>query len=164
MNYSETIYMRKSWVMVMVLISMLTATGISIKVLSDSADYPGLILVLIMEILLLAFIYSIRLKFSINKAGIYYRYYPFHFREHFIPWESVVSAGGRDYSPITEYGGWGIKGTSKNRAYNISGHFGLQIQLGDGRKILFESNRPEEIRKLIAAIRESNPNIKQYEA
>jgi len=167
MIYTETIYMRKTWIMVMVLISMFTALGISVQAVfasGGSPDYSTLAIVAGIELLVLALIFFIRLRFSLTKAGIYYRYFPFHFREYFIPWENVLSAGGRNYSPLTEYGGWGIKGTKKNRAYNVSGSFGLQLYLADGKKVLFESNHPEEIKSAIEKIREFYPQLQSVSA
>jgi hypothetical protein len=167
MIYSETIYMRKTWIMVMVLLSMFTAIALSGKEVfasGGSPDYSSLVFIVIIEFLVLALIWSIRLRFTIEKAGLYYRYFPFHFREYFIPWETVMAAGGRNYSPLTEYGGWGIKGSKKNRAYNVSGSFGLQLELIEGRKILFESNNPDEISKMLDKVREIYPKIQSISA
>jgi hypothetical protein len=75
-----------------------------------------------------------------------------------------MAAGGRNYSPLTEYGGWGIKGSKKNRAYNVSGSFGLQLELIEGRKILFESNNPDEISKMLDKVREIYPKIQSISA
>ena len=57
----------------------------------------------------------------------------------------------RQYSPIGEFGGWGIKygfgGAGK--VYNVSGNQGLQLVYHDGSKLLIGSKRPEEIQKII---------------
>lgn len=119
----------------------------------NNPDYSALIILILAAILICFLFFSIRLSFTLNKAGIYYRYFPFHLREYFIPWENVISAEGRKYKPLSEYGGWGIKGRKKNRAFNISGSFGLQLELIDGRKILFESNNSEGLENALKAFR-----------
>jgi hypothetical protein len=52
----------------------------------------------------------------------------------------------KQYSPISGYGGWGLRlglnGIGK--AYNVSGEKGLQLEFSDNRKIVIETNKPEE--------------------
>jgi hypothetical protein len=51
----------------------------------------------------------------------------------------------RTYRPVTEYGGWGIKGSSRNKAYNISGNVGLQLKLKNGRRVLFGTQESQAV-------------------
>jgi len=57
----------------------------------------------------------------------------------------------REYSPIKEYGGWGIRTTSgrKRIAYNMRGNIGLQIILKNDKRILIGTQRPEELEKTL---------------
>jgi len=56
----------------------------------------------------------------------------------------------RTYSPIGEYGGWGIKGWSRKKiAYNISGHRGVDLTLRDGRRVMLGSQRADELAEAI---------------
>ena len=93
----------------------------------------------------------IRLKTRIDASGIYYRFIPVHFQVLVIDWESVEKAYVRQYSPLLDYGGWGIRiGLGgKGKAYNIAGNMGLQIELKTGKKILIGTQRPEEITQLL---------------
>jgi len=43
------------------------------------------------------------------------------------------------YSPIKDYGGWGIRFRYKAKAYNIKGNEGVKVYLKNGRHILFGS-------------------------
>ena len=42
-----------------------------------------------------------------------------------------------------EYGGWGNRGFSSNKAYTVGGNRGVQLRLVDGSKVLIGSNEPE---------------------
>lgn len=53
----------------------------------------------------------------------------------------------RQYKPIAEYGGWGIRvGRGKRgSAYNVAGNKGLQLYLKNGRKFLIGTQQPESL-------------------
>jgi len=89
---------------------------------------------------------SARLVVEVREDGLHYRYYPFHRRWHRLAREEIAEAVARDYRPLLEYGGWGIRyGWKGGRAYNVSGNRGVQLVLRDGRRVLFGSRRPEEL-------------------
>ncbi len=51
----------------------------------------------------------------------------------------------RNYRPIREFGGWGIRyGGGGRKAYTVRGDCGVEFRLTSGRKVLFGSARPEE--------------------
>ena len=52
-----------------------------------------------------------------------------------------------------DYGGWGIKYGLKGLAYNISGNFGIQLELKSGSKILIGTQKPDEVKKLLDEIK-----------
>ena len=66
-----------------------------------------------------------------------------------IPIDNIARFKARIYSPIGEYGGWGLRGLGKNRAYNISGNRGVELVLKDGRIIMIGSQRAEELAQAI---------------
>jgi hypothetical protein len=71
-----------------------------------------------------------------------------------IPCAAIERLEIRTYSPIKEYGGWGIRGWSrKNMAYNVSGNRGVQLTLRDGRRVMLGSPRPEALARAIEAER-----------
>lgn len=127
----------------------LIVVGIAFFALDTSSDYWALSITLLFQFGVLYLLWIARLDLQVNKAGVYYRWFPWHRSLQFIAWESVAKAHVRKYRAISEYGGWGIKGTRKNRAYNVSGDFGLQLELLDGRKLLIETSKPKELELLI---------------
>jgi hypothetical protein len=54
------------------------------------------------------------------------------------------------YSPLREFGGWGIRfAPGKKRAYSVSGNKGVELELSDGMHVLIGSQRPEELTQMI---------------
>lgn len=76
------------------------------------------------------------------------------FRTRIIPLVEVQELQARKYSPVKEYGGWGIKGWSrKNIAYNMSGDEGVELTLHDGRRVMLGSQRAAELAQVIEMAR-----------
>jgi hypothetical protein len=88
--------------------------------------------------------YVMKLEVTIDAQGISYRFFPFHLKKHRINWVDVDAVYIRQYSPLGEYGGWGVRmGISgAGTAYNISGNMGLQVEMGK-RRVLFGTRQPE---------------------
>ena len=57
----------------------------------------------------------------------------------------IATVQAETYSPLRSYGGWGIRGLGKNRAYSISGNQGVALMLVNGDRILIGSLRAEEL-------------------
>jgi hypothetical protein len=59
--------------------------------------------------------------------------------------EEIVSAESVSYSPLGEFGGWGIRGWGKNVALNARGDRGVRLTLRDGSRVLVGSQRPDDL-------------------
>ncbi|MBN2025487.1 MAG: hypothetical protein JW854_01805 [Actinobacteria bacterium] len=108
--------------------------------------FAGIIAILVGTGLPALFVSS-KLIVEVKRDGLYYRYHPFHRRTHRIACEEIEKAESRTYRPIAEYGGWGIRGgwrKGAGRAYNVYGDQGVQLELVDGKRILFGSQRAGE--------------------
>jgi hypothetical protein len=92
------------------------------------------------------------LRTRIDAKGITYRFYPFHFRDHFIPWSDVSSAEVVQYRALRDFGGWGIRWGQMGKAYTTSGEWGLQLILKDGYRVMIGTQRREEMREWIAKV------------
>jgi hypothetical protein len=80
----------------------------------------------------------------IDEEGIHYKLFPFILKEKTITWKEMKNIYVREYSPIGEYGGWGLRGLGSNRALNIYGNIGIQIEFLNGDKLLIGTNKKEE--------------------
>lgn len=97
---------------------------------------------------------NFRLDTIIKKDGIYVRFFPFHMKFKHYAWEKLTKSYVRQYSPITEYGGWGLRlGSFGNgAAFNVSGNKGLQLEFKENKKLLIGTNRPEELKETLNKI------------
>lgn len=114
---------------------------------NNSMSNTGLLIATsLISILTLLFV-SFRLDTTIKKDGIYVRFFPFHFKYKHYAWETLTKSYVRTYSPISEYGGWGLRlGLfGKGKAYNVSGDKGLQLEFSTNEQLLIGTNKPEEL-------------------
>lgn len=114
----------------------------------------GLLFATGVTLLISLVIINCRLDTIIKEDGIYVRFFPFHFKFKYYGWESLTKTFVRTYSPIAEYGGWGLRlGLfGKGTAYNVSGNKGLQLEFSDGKKLLIGTNKPNEITATLTKI------------
>jgi len=105
------------------------------------------VLVTILTILFLLF----KLETRIEKDGIYIRFFPFHLSPRKYSWDKIEKSYVRQYSPLREYGGWGIRFGlfGKGMAYNVSGDMGIQLVFKDGTKVLIGTNKPQEVEEIL---------------
>lgn len=99
---------------------------------------------LIPSLLTLLF-WSFKLETYVKTDGVYVRLFPLQTKLQFFPWDVIHSAEIRTYSPLREYGGWGMRGSLKNRALNVSGFIGLQLVLNNGNRLLIGTQQPEAL-------------------
>ena len=120
-------------------------------------DRPGsdaeLLVVFGFTVLLTLSIFSLKLETEIRKDGIYVKFFPFHFSYRRYSWDQIQQSYTRQYNPILEYGGWGLRGFGKNRALNVSGNQGLQLEMEDGKRLLIGTRNPEEINEVLLKIK-----------
>ena len=100
-----------------------------------------------------ALFYVMKLEVSFDAYGINYRFFPFHIKTYRINWSEIDVMYIRPYSPIGEYGGWGIRFgmMGSGTAYNISGNIGLQVMTGK-RRILFGTKQPEAMEQALRGL------------
>jgi len=88
-----------------------------------------------------------KLETHIVRDGIKVRFFPFHIKYKTFSWDSISGARVRCYSPIGEFGGWGLRiGIgSRGSAYNVSGNKGLQLEFKNGKKLLIGTNKASQL-------------------
>jgi len=101
---------------------------------------------------------NFRLETKITDSGIDVRFFPFHLRYKHFSWEQLAKVAVRQYNPIVEYGGWGIRlgFFGKGKAFNVSGNVGLQLEFADGAKLLIGTNKPQEMIAALGQIQRLN--------
>jgi hypothetical protein len=151
--YREVQYFRQPWVWAIVL----AVAGLSIFAMvkqlilgesfgsNPSSDVVVLIIGIVFGLGFPISFYRAKLTTEVVREGIHYRFFPFHLSTQKIPLVGVKTCEVITYSPLRDYGGWGIRFGSKGKAYNVSGNRGVRLELSNGKRILFGSQKPEEL-------------------
>lgn len=143
-----------------VLILLLAIVGMSIWALIQQVflgkpfgqnPAPDSLVILFSMLPLIFFLFFIfmHLDSSIDAECITVRLSPFGSRK--IAWEDIEKAYIRNYKPILEYGGWGIRYGlgNKGMAYTVGGYQGLQLELKNGKKVLIGTKKANELTEFL---------------
>ena len=99
-------------------------------------------------LLLMVWIYLGELRTEVRDDELVVHFFLLWKRKR-IPIQEVRSCRAVTYSPIRDYGGWGIRRGVWGRAYNVSGNRGVELELTNGESLLVGSQRPEELASAI---------------
>jgi hypothetical protein len=92
--------------------------------------------------------WHMRLTVEITPGTMRIRYVPLLRRS--IPLSEIVKTEAREYNPILEYGGWGIRGWRRGRTiYSVSGSQCVEFELRDGRTFAVGSRRAVELAEAV---------------
>jgi len=167
--FSEEQKFTQSWITILIYVTAAVMLGLFTYGLAKQiiqgepwGDNPmsdtGLILMTIFVyaifIGLILFLHAAVLKTTITTEEVLYKFPPFFLKEKNIPVTDIQHAEVRQYNPIMEYGGWGVRiGIRKGKAYNVKGNIGIQLYLKSGKKILIGTQKKDKaewaIRKLM---------------
>jgi hypothetical protein len=157
--FSETQHFTQTWLKaILAVVNGLLVIGFVVQVVLGHAigNNPmtdtSLILTTFSMLLITSMFFFIRMDTLIKKDGIYVRQVPFHSLYKVYHWEDLTQSYVRQYSPLGEFGGWGMRGVGKNRAFNISGDQGIQLETKNGAKMLIGTNKPDEATEILKQI------------
>lgn len=102
------------------------------------------------------FFYAVNLTLEVREDGLFVRYFPFHLRFHRIAFDTIARVEALTYSPLKEFGGWGIRWGKEGKVYSVSGDRGVRLEFKSGRKLLIGSRRAEEMAEAIGRALEQN--------
>lgn len=129
-----------------------TLVIVSVVVLSSESDKQegtfALIAVFSIMALVMALLFNIKLETRIDEKGIHYIYFQF-FNWRTIEKSQIREASIKSFSPLTDHGGWGIKGNRTIKAFTVIGDAGLMIDLGEKKKVLIGTQKPKELSEFI---------------
>lgn len=117
-------------------------TGVGLG--NNPPTLTGMIIISLLVLLLPLFLFQLRLESRIDAEGVHYKYFPF-FGWRVKRWSAIETAEVRIYSPIGEFGGWGLRlgWFGKGWAMNVAGDKGIQLVLKNGKRLLIGTQRPE---------------------
>ena len=151
-NFIEIQQFRQGWLLAMVLVPCISALiYIGFKGFrnwpmsgTNMLIFGAIALALV---LVPVFMLSIKMVTEVKNDAIHIRFFPL--KREVISFSEIAKCDARQYSPIKEYGGWGIRYGTKGMAYNVSGDRGVQLELTNGKRLLIGSKRSEELAKTI---------------
>ena len=159
--FTETQQFRQWWVwLLMILLNGLFLYGIYQQVVlqipfgtnptSNEGLYIGFAIILTLTLLF----WVMKLQTIVKEDGIYVKFFPFHFRYKKYAWDNLSKVYVREYSPITEYGGWGIRFGlfGKGNAYNVKGNQGLQLEIPGKTNLLIGTQQPEVLKAILTQL------------
>jgi hypothetical protein len=91
------------------------------------------------------------LRAIVGDDRVIVRYFPIWTRT--IALNDILDCQAVTYSPIGDYGGWGIRYGWQGWAYNVKGDRGVKLTLRKGAPLLIGSQRAEELADAINAVR-----------
>lgn len=148
---------RQTWIWIILIgIFLLTLWGFIQQVVLGVpwGDNPGSDTIMIISTLLsigLIWLFGIMcLKTEVTNEEIRVQYYPFFTKTY--NWQEIEKAYVRQYKPIGEFGGWGIRFSPRGKAYNVSGNMGLQLVLKNGKRVLIGTQLPDELGRVVNLI------------
>jgi hypothetical protein len=98
-----------------------------------------------------------QLKTRVTQEGLDIRWGFLEVIRKKIPFRDVESAEAVTYSPMGEFGGWGIRvGGKKKKAWTTRGNRALLVHLKDGTRFYLGSDRPERILQWVTSAMKGN--------
>jgi len=157
-NFYEIQRFRQWWLW-LIIIFVLAFSAFNAAENAEFFSTTELIISLAVPVLILLLFFIIKLETKIDHLGVRVRLFPFHLQFKYFPWKNIDKAYIREYSPLMEYGGWGLRIVSfgRGKAYNISGNMGLQLVFKDGQKLLIGTQKSVEMKQFL----EEKKNIKR---
>jgi hypothetical protein len=160
MQFEETQRFRQWWLWVLLLFAIILIVvdvNFFIKIVDGEVVTERVawrISKLGLGVLLLVLFWYLSLEVAISEQGIMYRFYPLQLKHRNIHWEEVDKAFVREYKPVKEFGGWGMRFSRNGRALNVSGNVGLQIVYKSGRRMLIGTNKRDELEAVMKQLYE----------
>ncbi len=121
------------WIVAAVMVGGFVAIGPSVDAL------PGFA----MSMLILPAVAAMNLRTAVFTDRIKLRYWPFFWKT--IPLADVQSARAVTFRPLRDWGGWGLRGLGKRKAWTSHGNTGVLLELTDGRQFTIGSQRPQAL-------------------
>jgi hypothetical protein len=115
-------------------------------------DWVMVVILVLAGILFPAFLLLIKLTVQVRTEGLFVHFRPMHLRFKRIPLDEVVDVRTVTYSPLGDFGGWGIRYGDGAKAYTVNGNRGVRLKFSDGDGLLIGSMRPEELEMAIRTI------------
>jgi len=122
--------------------------GMDFRALKQAYFAP--LLAVLLPFLVIFVIQKNKLSLKITPEGIFYRYFPFQLKAKLLEWQNIERVYLNKFDALGDYGGWGVRYRLwfkfNDKAYILNDkEQGLQIEFKNGKRLLFSSNKLEEL-------------------
>lgn len=149
------------WILALLPVILILVIGVIVpenEVTEENKVVSAITTLVVVEAFVILLFALMRLTSRIDDKGVSFGYSPF-IKKRIHLWRDIENVWVRKYSPLGEYGGWGIKTISPKKhgiAYNVWGNKGLQIHLKNGKKILIGTQKPDEMVAFLKRLKEKH--------
>ena len=109
--------------------------------MSDTSLVITTLVVLIFSLAIFWLFFIVELEFEIKDKSVNYQLYPF--KKNVIQFSDLQSWEVKSIDPIMGFGGYGLRITSKSKAYIINGKNALILKPKDGKQVVLDTKKPE---------------------
>ncbi|WP_299103270.1 hypothetical protein [uncultured Winogradskyella sp.] len=160
--FNEEQRFNQNWLIILILIGTLIPLGIMAKeYTTNQSSFSTSDIIMFTSVILVSasIIFIFKLDTRIDDNGIHYKFFPSHWSFKVIRWNEIEKVYVRTYSAISEYGDWGLRGSSllkssKGKAINVSGDIGIQLELINGKKLLIGTQKRTEAISVLETYKE----------
>ena len=141
---AKTQYAYNSKFAYLIIAILIIVVGVMIAVMAKQT--PPLLFTLICAFvvaLLVAILFS-RMELSFDEKGLHYQLFPFHQKPRLLAWQAIEEISLSTYSPLGDFGGWGIRRNGRKRLYAIMGSDCVLVKTKDGLSYYFGIDLPDE--------------------
>lgn len=157
--FSEKQYFRQWWIWIILLLifaqfgfAIYSQIFKSIPFGDNPMSDTGLLITASLMFVFITFFLTMHLDTKISKESISVKFFPFRIKYKDFKWEEIDKIYCREYKPLSEFGGWGLRGFGDNRALNVSGNKGIQIIFKNGDRLLIGTKKYEEAKEIIESL------------
>ncbi len=151
--FKETQTYRGTWIMYLIVLVEIPTLILLLTLFFKEENKTEMGIALGLVTITMAFIFlllfNLKLETRIDQFGISFRYFPFINSWRKYPFDQIKKLEVINYSPITDYGGWGLKGNSTTKAYSILGDQGLLLDVGEKKKIMIGTMKAKELEQFL---------------
>jgi hypothetical protein len=116
---------------------------------TSNSTYIDVLIPFIVLVLIMSWILMMRLKTNINSKGVTAHFQNMPFCKRHYNWSDIESIIIIEYSPLWEYGGWGVRLGANGWCYNVSGNYGIKIIDKTGKPFLIGTQKKEAAEEII---------------
>ncbi len=151
--FEEKQFFKQWWVIMLALAIIVIVIGTAYYASEDSPEETTVTTSVISLLITIPIVFTllfIRLDTRIDDKGISTYFRPLGFTRKTFAWDEISECYIRSYSPLKEYGGWGLRTLGmRSKAYNVAGNVGIQIVTNEGKKFLIGTQQPENAQNTI---------------